>query len=126
VIRLRAVSLSRGGRTLIGDATLTIAPGERIALIGANGSGKTTLLSALAGDLSPDAGDIEQPWRKVIRLEQSLPSSPVPAWRFVVDSDADLAQARDELAAAEAQGGGPAVGVEIEDNSLPLAEHAEQ
>lgn len=113
MIRLRAVSLSRGGRTLIGDATLTIAPGERIALIGANGSGKTTLLSALAGELSPDAGDIEQPWRKVIRLEQSLPSSRLPAWRFVVDSDADLAQARDELAAAEAQGGGAHEGLAL-------------
>jgi ATP-binding cassette subfamily F protein 3 len=102
VIRLRGISLSRGGRTLIGDANLTIAPGERIALVGLNGSGKTTLLSALAGDLSPDSGDIDQPWPHVIRLEQSLPTSALPAWRFVVDSDADLVRARTELEAAEA------------------------
>ncbi|MCM5569170.1 ATP-binding cassette domain-containing protein [Burkholderiaceae bacterium FT117] len=101
MIRLRGVSLSRGGRTLIADATLSISPGERVALIGANGSGKTTLLGALAGELSPDRGDIDQPWRKVIRLEQSLPSSPLPAWRFVVDSDPELAAARAELADAE-------------------------
>ena len=101
MIRLRGVSLSRGGRTLIADATVSISPGERIALIGANGSGKTTLLSALAGDLAPDRGDIDQPWRKVIRLEQSLPSSPLPAWRYVLDSDPELVAARAELAAAE-------------------------
>ncbi|TXL67173.1 ABC-F family ATP-binding cassette domain-containing protein [Zeimonas arvi] len=101
MIRLRGVSLSRGGRALIADATVSISPGERIALIGANGSGKTTLLSALAGDLAPDRGDIDQPWRKVIRLEQSLPSSPLPAWRFVLDSDPELVAARAELAAAE-------------------------
>jgi ATP-binding cassette subfamily F protein 3 len=101
MIRLRGVSLSRGGRTLIADVTVAISPGERIALIGANGSGKTTLLSALAGDLSPDRGDIDQPWRKVIRLEQSLPASPLPAWRYVLDSDPELVAARAELAAAE-------------------------
>jgi len=109
MIRLRGVSLSRGGRTLIAEATLSISPGERIALIGANGSGKTTLLSALAGDLSPDRGDIDQPWRKVIRLEQSLPSSALPAWRYVVDSDPELVAARAELAAAEASHDGLAL-----------------
>jgi ATP-binding cassette, subfamily F, member 3 len=101
VIRLRGVSLSRGGRALIAEATLSISPGERIALIGANGSGKTTLLAALAGEVSPDRGDIDQPWRKVMRLEQALPSSPLPVWRFVVDSDPELAAARAGLAAAE-------------------------
>jgi ATP-binding cassette subfamily F protein 3 len=109
MIRLRDVSLSRGGRTLVTAVTLSISPGERVALIGANGSGKTTLLSALAGELSPDRGDIDQPWRKVIRLEQSLPSSPLPAWRFVIDSDPDLAAARDELAVAESSHDGLAL-----------------
>jgi ATP-binding cassette subfamily F protein 3 len=101
MIRLRDVSLSRGGKTLVSGVAVSISPGERIALIGANGSGKTTLLSALAGELSPDRGDIEQPWRRIIRLEQSLPSSSLPAWRHVIDSDVELAAARSELAAAE-------------------------
>jgi len=41
------------------DISLTIAPGEVIALIGPNGAGKSTLLAAVAGTVIPDAGTIE-------------------------------------------------------------------
>jgi putative ABC transport system ATP-binding protein len=37
---------------------LTVADGEKVALIGPSGSGKTTLLYLIAGILLPDAGDI--------------------------------------------------------------------
>jgi ATP-binding cassette subfamily F protein 3 len=109
VIRLQGLTLSRGGRVLLDRADANIGPGERIALVGQNGTGKTTLLSALAGELPPDAGDIVQPWRDVIRLEQGLPSSALPAWRFIVASDARLAQARSALEQAERDGDGTAL-----------------
>ncbi len=47
-----------GGVTATDQVSLTVAPGELHALIGPNGAGKSTLIGQLAGELSPDAGDI--------------------------------------------------------------------
>ncbi len=52
------ISKAYSERTLFSGLSLSMAAGDRIALIGANGSGKTTLLDILAGDTLPDAGAI--------------------------------------------------------------------
>ena len=64
------VSFSYGGprqRTglVLDRVTVTVAPGEFVALVGANGSGKSTLLRLIAGLLTPDAGTIEIEGRPV-------------------------------------------------------------
>jgi tungstate transport system ATP-binding protein len=43
----------------LSDVTLTIAPGERVALVGANGCGKSTLLRLLHGLARATAGQVQ-------------------------------------------------------------------
>jgi putative ABC transport system ATP-binding protein len=50
--------------------SLTVAPGEIVALYGPSGSGKTTLLLLAAGLLSPDAGDVRFGGRSIARLSR--------------------------------------------------------
>jgi ABC-type polysaccharide/polyol phosphate transport system ATPase subunit len=42
----------------LSDISVSLVPGDRLALVGQNGAGKTTLLRVLAGIYSPSAGNI--------------------------------------------------------------------
>jgi ATP-binding cassette subfamily F protein 3 len=44
------------GRTVLRDLNITLAPGDRIGLLGRNGAGKSTFMKLLAGELPPQAG----------------------------------------------------------------------
>jgi iron complex transport system ATP-binding protein len=52
------VSVKLGGREVVTDADLAVAPGRIVALIGPNGAGKSTLLKAMAGALKPVRGSV--------------------------------------------------------------------
>ncbi len=56
---LRHIYKSFPNKAVLEDVSLSISPGEVLALIGANGAGKTTLLEILRRELKPDAGSIQ-------------------------------------------------------------------
>ena len=51
----------RRGLTLVEDLSVTVAPGQTLAVTGASGAGKTTLLRAISGLSDTDAGTILRP-----------------------------------------------------------------
>jgi ABC transport system ATP-binding/permease protein len=57
LITLKDIRLTFGGTPLLEGAELTVAPGDRICLVGRNGSGKSTLLKIAAGLVDADAGE---------------------------------------------------------------------
>ncbi|GIJ32308.1 thiol reductant ABC exporter subunit CydD [Micromonospora sediminimaris] len=57
-IRFESVTVAYERTTALRDVTLTIRPGERIAIIGPSGAGKSTLLNLLLGFVRPTDGRV--------------------------------------------------------------------
>jgi ATP-binding cassette subfamily F protein uup len=76
------VAASRPGKPLFADLSVTVASGDRLAVVGINGTGKSTLLGVLAGTVEPDAGVVRRGrGARVVSLDQmaALPAGPVRA-----------------------------------------------
>ena len=52
------MDLFRGETQVLWDVSLTIDPGERVAILGSNGAGKSSFLSAVTAVLTPARGEI--------------------------------------------------------------------
>jgi ATP-binding cassette subfamily B protein len=59
---------SESGRTVLDDISLTVKPGEHIAIVGYNGAGKTTLIKLLMRLYDPTSGSISYHDRNVSSL----------------------------------------------------------
>lgn len=56
---VRDLSIAFGQNSVLDRLSLTIAPGEFVAIVGRSGCGKTTLLRAIMGLVQPGGGSIE-------------------------------------------------------------------
>ncbi len=54
----RGITVTRAGRAVLRQVSLTAAPGRMLAVVGPSGSGKTTLLGVLAGLVRADSGEV--------------------------------------------------------------------
>lgn len=59
LLATRQLTVSIGATRVAQRLDLSVAPGERLAVLGRNGTGKSTLLATLAGLRAPDAGTVE-------------------------------------------------------------------
>lgn len=70
-LRLVGVRLAAGGRPLVAELDLAIAPGAVVALMGPSGCGKSSLLGLVSGSLDPGisaAGEVWLDGRRIDRL----------------------------------------------------------
>ncbi len=105
------MTLARGGRVLIEDASLQVHDGWRVGVVGANGSGKSSLFALLRGELQADRGrcDLPSRWRTAT-VAQETPALPAPAIEYVLDGDVELRRVEHALSEAHAARDGAGIG----------------
>ncbi len=65
--------MSFGGPNLLDKVDFQLDRGERVCLVGRNGAGKSTLMKVIAGEITPDSGEIIGQGLNIARLEQEVP-----------------------------------------------------
>jgi ATP-binding cassette subfamily F protein 3 len=107
MITLKNVTLRRGAKVLLDNASVTLNPGEKVGLVGRNGAGKSSLFALLDGSLHEDSGEFSVPaqWR-MGQVAQDMPETDLGATDFVIQGDTRLVAAQAEVTAAEASDDG--------------------
>jgi ATP-binding cassette subfamily F protein 3 len=103
MITLKNISLRRGAKILLDQASVSLNPGEKVGLVGRNGAGKSSLFALLNRTLTEDSGEFDIPsqWR-MGQVAQDMPETDASATDFVIEGDTELMAARHEVTAAEA------------------------
>ncbi|AXE36681.1 ATP-binding cassette domain-containing protein [Chromobacterium phragmitis] len=81
MLEARRLSLSKRGRRLLDNVSLTLSPGELLIVLGPNGAGKSTLLKLLSGLWRADAGDILLSGHPLAAMR----GAELAGWRAVVE-----------------------------------------
>jgi ATP-binding cassette, subfamily F, member 3 len=110
MLTLKNITLRRGTKVVLDNASFTLQPGEKASLVGRNGAGKSSLFALLTDRLHADGGDVAMPprWR-IGEVAQNMPETDQNATDFVLEGDTPLVEARAALAAAEDSGDGHAI-----------------
>src|SRR5262245_11269456 len=71
LLRLDGLELAYGDMVAVREASLEVAAGEFVALVGSNGAGKTTTLRGITGLVRPRRGTVELEGRRIDGLTPS-------------------------------------------------------
>ena len=102
MIQFKQLTLTRGAKILIEEASFQLHPGHKVGLTGANGAGKSSLFALLRGELHPEVGDLDIPpnWT-VAHVAQETPALAQSAIDFTLDGDVELREIEQALLQAE-------------------------
>lgn len=89
--------MTRPGRPLFKDLSITINSGDRIAIVGLNGTGKSTLLNVLTGRAEPESGVVRRGRDVRIGYLDQRPQLPPGTVRAAVGDGWEAAAVIDKL-----------------------------
>lgn len=103
MLSLTNISLRRGRKVLIANASFQVHAGQRMGVIGANGCGKSSLFAMLLGELEPDDGELGlDPKDEIAHVAQESPHGSGSAVDYVMDGDRELREVQLAIADGEA------------------------
>ncbi|MBR3424809.1 MAG: ATP-binding cassette domain-containing protein, partial [Neisseriaceae bacterium] len=107
MLNIQNISLQRGNKLLLNNASFQLYPKMKVGLIGKNGCGKSSLLALIRGEILADQGEISLPkhW-KIASVKQETPSSPLSALDYVLSADNELKNIQAALKMAEEKNDG--------------------
>jgi ATP-binding cassette subfamily F protein 3 len=90
MLTISDLSYRIGERDLLDHASIALPAGARVGFVGRNGSGKTTLLRIIAGEITPEQGQVSfSPRARIGRLAQEAPDGPMSLLDVVLQADVE-------------------------------------
>src|SRR3990167_4826188 len=111
MLQLNKITLRRGTKVLLDEATLRLDIGNKAGLIGRNGAGKTSLFKLIMRELHEDHGEFFLPnsW-KIAHLAQELPETTDTVFAFARGGDTRWVDIQEKIAIAEQEDDGLQLG----------------
>ena len=111
MLKFNNVTLRRGAKVLVEQASFAFGAKHKVGLTGANGCGKSSLLGIILGEIEPDDGDarVADDW-VIAHVAQETPSGEISALQYVLEGDVQLIALKARIRTAEAEQDGALLG----------------